>query len=1304
MFRRAKSAVRANRFSGRRQGRYCIESLEPRQVLSVSISGTVWLDTNSDGIRTASESTPTVFSNVYAYPATLAGGPAAVATITGGQYTMPNLPAGDYIITLGTLNEESVYRYSPINRTPDESLDNDVSPNTSFSSVVTLTDGQSSPNVDIGIWRPGQIEGTVDFKGLINGEQASLSLGGIKFTLVEASGAEFAEFTTDERGEFKFGDVPEGDYYVEVNPLGSATIASSSGDFSFNAQTLRTATFHLTGGEQLETKVTLTTDAPFTIGGRLWHDLNANGVQDVNEPGIAGRDVGIVSYAQGGYYGYGVITTTDAEGNYRFNGLPPARFQLGVQNFSYSPYVINTEAFSAPQQSNVDTAFDSDFQPTSGVTPEFVVATGADLLNFDGGLFYRGRIEGSVFDDLNGDGLRVSSEQAMASAEVRLLREDGTLVSSTRTDPNGAYRFADLLPRTYIVEIVRPDGTALTAGGNAQSGRTDPFAVNSNEIVARHFGIHGTSAATGVTGLVWNDANGNGVHDAGELPMAEVSVSLLTTSGTNVASATTNAAGQYVFMGIAPGGYMMRFMTASGTFSPMNRGNDLSDSDVNRGSGLTAPFPVFTGQIETSQDVGVYTGHLSTDVVANLRVTEVGFVGHDNSEFVEVRNIGTQPIDLTAVQFTDGIRYNFSDGLTSLFPGEYGVIVGDYALLSSRVDVTQINVMGLYSGDINREERMTLVDAEGQTVLSFRYDDDWFILMDREVMPWTLSVIDETVAPELWTQRSTWRPSSVLAGSPGMPDPATTPDPGAILINEVLTKSDDGFNDLIELRNTTDADIDIGGWYLGDSNSVVSPLIYLTRYRIPSDTIVPANGYLVLSRENDFGVFGLSSFGETLHLVAGDEYGAMAGYAESVTFGGTEVGVSFGRYENAAGIVDMLPQQTTTFGGENSLPRIGPVVFSEIMYHSTDGVDYVELVNTSTAPVDLGSPGFEWRLDGNIQFTFAQNTILPAGGRAVVANISPTQFRLQHNLGLDVIVAGPYAGDLDNGGGSIEVGRYDDEIKRENGRYNRKEYIYDRVTFDDTAPWPLEADGAGSSLERISLNVYGNHAPNWMASETAGGTPGRANTTPFPGDCDGDGSITPADIDTMTLMTNAGTYDSHYDFDGSGTLDSGDRTFLITTLLGVSFGDSNFDGQTGLADVMTVRRNLGTTGGWAQGDFTGDGMVTLADLATVVSNLGSATAAWASAPGSVVVAATNNAATPREGAPAAARTETPRAERARAGTDAPADTTQIPSDRSAARRSARPISSDAVDAALDQSARDMVDTARARRTARLLRR
>ena len=54
-------------------------------------------------------------------------------------------------------------------------------------------------------------------------------------------------------------------------------------------------------------------------------------------------------------------------------------------------------------------------------------------------------------------------------------------------------------------------------------------------------------------------------------------------------------------------------------------------------------------------------------------------------------------------------------------------------------------------------------------------------------------------------------------------------------------------SDWIELYNTTGSAINIGGWYLSDSDSP------LTKYTIPNGTIIPAYGYIVFYENTQFG-------------------------------------------------------------------------------------------------------------------------------------------------------------------------------------------------------------------------------------------------------------------------------------------------------------------------------------------------------------------------------------------------------------------------------------------------------------------
>ena len=59
----------------------------------------------------------------------------------------------------------------------------------------------------------------------------------------------------------------------------------------------------------------------------------------------------------------------------------------------------------------------------------------------------------------------------------------------------------------------------------------------------------------------------------------------------------------------------------------------------------------------------------------------------------------------------------------------------------------------------------------------------------------------------------------------------------SVVINEVLTHTDPPLEDAIELANLTAVPVNIGGWYLSDSQS------QLQKFRIPDGTVIPAGGF-----------------------------------------------------------------------------------------------------------------------------------------------------------------------------------------------------------------------------------------------------------------------------------------------------------------------------------------------------------------------------------------------------------------------------------------------------------------------------
>jgi len=93
-----------------------------------------------------------------------------------------------------------------------------------------------------------------------------------------------------------------------------------------------------------------------------------------------------------------------------------------------------------------------------------------------------------------------------------------------------------------------------------------------------------------------------------------------------------------------------------------------------------------------------------------LRVTEIMYNPIDpNEEFIELKNIGAETINLNMASFTNGIDFSFPN--IELAVGEYTVVVRNRNVFEARYG-TNINIAGQYSGRLNNAgERIKLEDA-----------------------------------------------------------------------------------------------------------------------------------------------------------------------------------------------------------------------------------------------------------------------------------------------------------------------------------------------------------------------------------------------------------------------------------------------------------------------------------------------------------------------------------------------------------------------------------------------------------------
>ena len=88
--------------------------------------------------------------------------------------------------------------------------------------------------------------------------------------------------------------------------------------------------------------------------------------------------------------------------------------------------------------------------------------------------------------------------------------------------------------------------------------------------------------------FVWLDKNGNGQQDSGEPGIAGVTVKLLDSTGTTtLQTTTTDGSGLYSFT-VAPGTYIVQFVTPAGGYDKLTAANasaDATDSDANTPTG-----------------------------------------------------------------------------------------------------------------------------------------------------------------------------------------------------------------------------------------------------------------------------------------------------------------------------------------------------------------------------------------------------------------------------------------------------------------------------------------------------------------------------------------------------------------------------------------------------------------------------------------------------------------------------------------------------------------------------------------------
>lgn len=209
--------------------------------------------------------------------------------------------------------------------------------------------------------------------------------------------------------------------------------------------------------------------------------------------------------------------------------------------------------------------------------------------------------------------------------------------------------------------------------------------------------------------------------------------------------------------------------------------NAALEAGVLPSDGPELPVQVYTGPITLTQSVHVKARIKRQDqwsaltegffavgpILESLRVSELMYHPPDpNAEFIELVNLGSYPIDLKRVHFQDGIRFTFPT--LELEPGERTLVVKDRVAFETQYG-GDAPIAGEYEGSLNNGgETIELNDPAGQTMQIFSYSDAWYPETDGD--GFSLVVVEPRRVDNNLSDRSAWRPSNELMGSPGWRD------------------------------------------------------------------------------------------------------------------------------------------------------------------------------------------------------------------------------------------------------------------------------------------------------------------------------------------------------------------------------------------------------------------------------------------------------------------------------------------------------------------------------------------------------
>lgn len=637
------------------------------------VSGCAYVDANENLVHDESEQ---LITGVPVRLERLDGGAwteaARTETDLYGKYAFTGLSAGEYRV-ICTLSGQELYAVSVGTSMASEA-------GAVVGDAVTLEEGKSVSGGDVGLAPSARLALTVFQDSNGDGKRGDYDRGvpGIEVTLLEGE-TPLDSTSTDSDGKAALY-ARAGRYTVRVTLPAGYGIS----DGSVQSRTVDLDVSFATGEEEA---LTLAVAPVGALGGRVFEDMDNDGIMGDGDPGVAGVTVRI----EGNRTGTVREITTDETGEYLFDFLPDDMYTISAtlpEGMLYARY--------SQTGGDLRSIFTG-----SNITREFPVRDAARVMDKNIGVVENGVISGVAFLDLNYNGRLDEGEPGYAGVTVEALRGSGSeSQGKTETGEDGAFRLEGLRGGDYQLRAILPDdGSIFSVTAEGAASEVNRFEQRSTR---REFTIGGLTLSSGgettalvgvariasVSGVVFEDAGYDGVLGEEDKRLSGIRVYAVDASGQSVADATTNGRGEYTLTGLMPGVYTVEVQRKAGygftRLRPAEDGGSHVTALVGE-MGVTAEMDIAMGEALT----GVNAGMLPASTVGGVFFHDVNDNGlRDENEIgmlgAEVRLVSEDgEIDLTQTPAEDGTY--FFDGV---MPGRYTLhyLLGEHREMAKVVE------------------------------------------------------------------------------------------------------------------------------------------------------------------------------------------------------------------------------------------------------------------------------------------------------------------------------------------------------------------------------------------------------------------------------------------------------------------------------------------------------------------------------------------------------------------------------------------------------------------------------------------